>query len=84
MKILSGIMSEQSKEQSLESYRARYPNRNRAGKSAMIDEVSDAFGWEHKHTIKALNGQVSLGSRAKKRGSKRRYGVAEVEGIVAI
>ena len=84
MKTLSGIMSEQSKEQYLESCRARYPSRNRAGKSARIDEVGDVFGWERKHTIKALNGQVSLGSRANKRGSKRRYGVAEVEVIVAI
>jgi hypothetical protein len=60
MKTLSGIMSEQSKEQYLESCRARYPSRNRAGKSAMIDEVGDVFGWERKHTIKALNGQDSV------------------------
>ena len=50
----------------------------------MIDEVGDVFGWERKHTIQALNVQVSLGSRANKRRSKGRYGVAEVEVIVAI
>ena len=71
MKTLSGIMSHQSKEEYLENCRARYPSRNRTGKSTMIDEVSDAFGWERKHTIKALNGKVSLGAKAKKRGSKR-------------
>jgi len=59
MKTLSGIMSHQSKEEYLESCRVRYPSRNRVGKSAMIDEVSDTLGWERKHTIKALNGKVS-------------------------
>lgn len=84
MKTLSGIMSHQSKEEYLKSCRARYPSRNRAGKSAMIDEVSDVFGWERKHTIKALNGKVSLGSKAKKRGSKPSYGAEEIEVIIAI
>ena len=84
MKSLSGIMSHQSKEEYLESCRARYPSRNREGKSAMIDEVSDVFGWVRKHTIKALNGKVSLGTKAKKRGSKPSYGVDETEVIIAI
>ena len=84
MKTLSGIMSEQSKQEYLESCRARYPGRNRVGKSTMIDEVSDAFGWDRKHTIKALNGKVSLGKRAKKRGLKAIYTEAEIEVIIAI
>ena len=50
-------MSHKSQEEYLESCRQRYPNRNRAGKSAMIDEVSDTLGWDRKHTIKALNRQ---------------------------
>ena len=50
----------------------------------MIDEVSDVLGWNRKHTIKALNGKVSLGSKAKKRGSKPSYGADEVEVIIAI
>ena len=37
-------MSHTSKEEYLESCRQRYPSRNRAGKSAMIDEASDALG----------------------------------------
>jgi len=77
-------MSEKSKREYLESSRARYPARNRAGKSLLIDEVSDVFGWHRKHTIKALNGQVSLGDHAKKRGSKPTYGVVETEVILAI
>lgn len=50
----------------------------------MIDEVSDTFGWDRKHAIKALNGQVSLGNHARKRGSKPTYGQSESEVIVAI
>ncbi|MBK1792498.1 hypothetical protein JIN82_15140 [Persicirhabdus sediminis] len=77
-------MSKQSKLDYIESCRARYPSRNRAGKSAMIDEVSDTLGLERKHTIKVLNGHVSLGQEAKKRGAKPIYGEAEKLVIVTI
>jgi hypothetical protein len=63
MQTISGIMSQKSKAEYLESCRARYSKRNRAGRSAMIDEVSDVLGWNRKHAIKALNGKVSLGKR---------------------
>jgi hypothetical protein len=84
MKSISGIMSNQSKKEYLEACRVRYPSRNRAGKSAMIDEVSDALGWNRKHTIKALNGKVSLGRQSKKRGSKPIYGEIEQKIIISI
>jgi hypothetical protein len=84
MKSLTGIMSQQSRIEYLESCRARYPSRNRTGKSVMIDEVSDTFGWDRKHTIKALNGRVSLGGKARKRGSKPVYTEAEKVVIVEI
>lgn len=77
-------MSHTSKEEYLESCRQRYPSRNREGKSAMIDEVSDTLGWDRKHTIKALNGRVTHGQKAKRRGSKPTYGPAEQSVIVAI
>ena len=47
----------------------------------MIDEVSDTLGWDRKHAIKALNGKVSLGPRARKRGSKATY-VEEDKGVI--
>lgn len=50
----------------------------------MIDEVSDTLGWNRKHTIKALNGKVAQGSRAKKRGSKPSYGEKEKAVVVSI
>ncbi len=84
MKSRSGIMSHTSKEEYLESCRQRYPSRNRAGKSTMLDEVIDTLGWDRKHTIKALNGRVAHGKEAKRRGSKPTYGPAEQAVIVAI
>jgi hypothetical protein len=77
-------MSHQSKEEYIESSRARYPSRNRAGKRAMIDEVSDVLGRGRKHTIKALNGKVSLGRKVRRRGSKPKYTEAEKTVIVEI
>jgi hypothetical protein len=84
MKSLSGIMSQKSQNQYLASCRARYPNRNRQGKSAMIDEVSDTLGWDRKHTIKALNGKVSDEKCAQKRGSKPIYTTEEIQVIIEI
>ena len=62
MKTLSGIMSHISKKEYLESCRQRYLSRSRQGRSAMIDEVIDAFGFDRKHAIKALNGKVTHGN----------------------
>lgn len=84
MQTLSGIMSNVSKKEYLESCRQRYLSRNRKGRSAMIDEIIDAFGWDRKHAIKALNGKVTLGSKAKKRGSKPTHGEEEHAIIVHI
>jgi len=43
----------------------------------MIDEVSETLGWERKHTIKVLNGKVTLGVKAQTRGSKATHGEEE-------
>ncbi len=66
MKTISGIMSHISKKEGLESCRQRYLSRNRAGRSAMIDEIIDAFDWDRKHAIKVLNGKVSHGAKAQR------------------
>jgi len=50
----------------------------------MIDEVCDTLGWDRKHAIKALNGKVTLGSKAKKRGSKPTHGEKEQAIIASI
>jgi hypothetical protein len=54
------------------------------GRSAIIDEFIDAFGWNRKHAIKALNGKVTHGNKAKKRGSKPTHGEEERAIIVHI
>ena len=48
----------------------------------MIDEVSDVLGWDRQHAIKALNGKVSLGKMARRRGSKASYSETEKSVIV--
>jgi hypothetical protein len=50
----------------------------------MIDEVSDVLGWNRKHAIKALNGKVCLGQKARRRGSKATYSEEETAVIVGI
>jgi hypothetical protein len=84
MQTLSKIMNKQSKEEYLKSCRVRYLIRNRKGKSVMIDEVSEILGWSRKHTIKALNSQVTKGTKAKRRGSKPIYTEIERKIIVYI
>lgn len=84
MKSLTGIMSQKSEDEYLESCPARYPGRNRRRKSAMIEEVSDTFDWRRKHTIKALNAKFTLGKKTRKRHSKKIYGQAKIAIIVEI
>ena len=43
---------------------------------------ADTLGWNRKHTIKALNGKVTMGPKAKKRGSKPSYGEEEAKIII--
>ena len=50
-------MSQKSKIEYLESCRARYASRNRVGRSAMIDEVSDTLGWDHAR-VKSARGKL--------------------------
>jgi hypothetical protein len=54
MKRLSGIVSQKSKAEYLVCRRERYPSSSLAGRSAMIDKVSEVLGWELKHTNKVL------------------------------
>lgn len=77
-------MSKRSKEEFLEWCRSRYPKRDRKGKSRMLDEICETLGWDRKHAIKALNGLVSLGRQAKKRGRQPKYEPLVTEVVVAI
>ena len=70
-------MSHVSYKEYLESCRQRYLSRNRLGRSAMIDDFIDVFCWDCKHASQALNGKVTPGNKARKRGSKSTHGEAE-------
>jgi hypothetical protein len=50
----------------------------------MRDEIIDVFGCDRKHAIKSLNGKVSSGSIANKRGSKPNHGEAKRAIVVSI
>jgi hypothetical protein len=84
MKQPESVMSKRSKEEFLEWCRSRYPKRDRKGKSRMLDEICETLDWDRKHAIKALNGQVSLGQQAKKRGRGPKYEPCVAEIAVAI
>jgi hypothetical protein len=84
MKQPESVMSKRSKEEFLEWCRSRYPKRDRKGKSRMLDEICETLGWDRKHAIKALNGLVSLGRQAKKRGRQPKYEPLVTEVVVAI
>ncbi len=84
MKILTGIMSKESKTQYMESIRRRYSGRGRAGRSRLLDEVCDTLGLSRKHAIKALNGRVSTGGQGLRKGPPVRYEEAEKAVVVAI
>ena len=43
----------------------------------MIDDFIDVFCWDCKHASQALNGKVTPGNKARKRGSKSTHGEAE-------
>lgn len=77
----TAIMSRKSKIEYLESGRARCPSRNRAGRSAMVDEVINTLGWDRKHAIKALNGKASLGRGGEIALPKKRAGKTMGKGL---
>ena len=47
-------MSQKVREEMLPRLRQRYVNRDREGRSRMIDELCEQFGYSRKHAIKLL------------------------------
>jgi len=54
-------MSQKVREEMLPRLRQRYLNRGRQGRSRMIDEVCEQFGYSRKHAIKLLNAKAGWG-----------------------
>ena len=74
-------MSQKVREEMLPRLRQRYANRGRQGRSRMIDELCEQFGYSRKHAIKLLNARAGWGGDpAVRKGRPPEYGaeVAEV------
>jgi len=67
-------MDHKNKDEYFESCRQRYPSRNRMGRSAMINEVSDNAGLESQAYDQGTSWESFHGLTAQKRGSKPSYG----------
>ena len=61
----------------LPKLRARYQNRNRQGKSRMLDELCADYDYERKYAIKLLRGTVAAPSGRPHPGPERLYDVIE-------
>ncbi len=54
-------MSQKVREAMLPRLRQRYVNRGRQGRTRMIDELCEQFGYSRKHAIKLLNARTGWG-----------------------
>jgi len=66
-------MSEELKKDYLVKLIGRYARRNREGKSRMLDELCEDFGYERKYAIKLLGAGLPTGSGRVHSGPERRY-----------
>ena len=70
-------MSQELKEDWVPKLQNRYQRRNREGKSRMLDELCEDYGYERKYAIKLLKGRLPLPSGRVRPGPERRYEVIE-------
>ena len=55
-------MTQKVREEMLPRLRHRYVGRGRPGRSRVIDELGEQFGYSRKHTIKLLGAGGGMGS----------------------
>jgi hypothetical protein len=78
-------MSQKVREEMLPRLRQRYMERGREGRSRIIDELCEQFGYSRKHAIKLLNAKAGWGGDpALAKGRPAVYGSAEVEVLFRI
>lgn len=70
-------MSQELKREWLPKLQARYAQRNREGKSRMLDELCEDYGYDRKYAIKLLGGGLPQPSGRAHPGPPRRYEVIE-------
>ena len=70
-------MSKEIKKDLLPKLRIRYARRNREGKSRMLDELCEDYGYDRKYAIKLLGDTLPRPSGRPKPGPEIRYGLIE-------
>lgn len=70
-------MSQELKEKLLSKLQTRYARRSREGKSRMLDELCEDFGYERKYAIKLLGDVLPVASGRSRPGPERQYGAIE-------
>lgn len=70
-------MSKELKSDWLPKLLARYQQRNREGRSRMLDELCQDYDYERKYAIKLLRGGLPVPSGRAHPGPERRYAVVE-------
>ncbi len=73
-------MSKALKKDWLPKLQARYAHRNREGKSRMLDELCDDYGYERKYAIKLLSSSLAPAAGKPYPGPEKRYD--EIESVV--
>jgi len=73
-------MSQELKEKVLPKLQIRYSRRNREGKSRMLDELCEDYGYERKYAVKLLKGSLPPGLGRSPPGPEPQY--AQIEPIV--
>jgi hypothetical protein len=73
-------MSQKVREELLPRLRQRYCSRGREGRSRLLEEVVEQFGYSRKHAIKLLGAKAGWGGDPKvRKGQPPRYGPEVVE-----
>ena len=73
-------MSQKIREELLPRLRQRYANRGREGRSRMLEEVCEQWGYSRKHAIKLLGAKAGWGGDpAVRKGRPPQYGAAVME-----
>lgn len=75
-------MSQKVREEMLPRLRQRYLGRGREGRSRLIEEVCEQFGYSRKHAIKLLNAKAGWGGEAGVRKGRAPVYGAEVEEVL--
>jgi len=73
-------MSNELKKEWLPKLQRRYAQRNREGKSTLLDEFCEDYGYERKYAIKILTGHLPASTGGQRPGPPRQY--TQIEPVV--